>query len=88
MITKDNISSHEIIGMHAQVVESSNREIVGVTGKIIDETKFMFTVDTGKAIKRYPKGISVWKFSFANGEAEIDGAKLTKRSYERMGVRA
>ncbi|HJU12945.1 MAG TPA: ribonuclease P protein subunit [Candidatus Nitrosotalea sp.] len=88
MITRENISSHELIGTRAQIVQSTNQEIVGITGKIVDETKFMFALDTGKAIKRFPKGISVWKFSFVNGEAEIDGTKLTKRSYERMGVRA
>ncbi len=88
MMTRDNIASHEIIGLEAQIVESYNKQVVGISGKVVDETKFMFTLDTSKGIKKFPKDTSRWKFSFANGQAEIDGTKLTKRSYERIGVKA
>ena len=88
MITKDNIYSHELIGLSAQLVESGNKQIIGVSGKIVDETKFMFTLDTRNGLNKLPKAHSSWKFRFLNGEAKIDGTKLTKRSYERMGVKA
>ncbi len=86
MITRDNIASHEIIGLHAQIVESGNKQIVGVSGKVVDETKFMFTLDTQKGLKKFPKKSTNWKFVFNDVEAKIDGTKLTKRSYERIGV--
>lgn len=88
MITRDNIASHELIGLHAEIVESGNKQIVGVHGKVVDETKFMFTLDTQKGLKRFPKDSASWKFAFNNDEAVLVGAKLTKRSYERMGVKA
>ncbi len=88
MITRDNIASHELIGLQAQIVESNNKHIVGLTGKIMDETKFMFALNTQKGLKRFPKNSTHWKFVFNGGQAIMDGTKLTKRSYERMGVRA
>ncbi|MGB6463331.1 MAG: ribonuclease P protein subunit [Nitrosotalea sp.] len=88
MITKENIASHELIGLQAQIVESSNKQIIGLVGKIIDETKFMFTLNTLKGNKKFPKDTARWKFSFNNDETEIEGTKLTKRPYERMGMKA
>lgn len=88
MITKDNIASHELIGLQAQIVDASNKQIVGFAGKVVDETKFMFTLSTQNGLKRFPKDYVIWKFFFEQDQATIDGAKLAKRSYERMGVRA
>lgn len=87
MITAENISYHELIGTRALIVGSDNSEIIGVSGTVVDETKFMLALGTPNGIKRFPKGISRWRFSFNGGEAEIDGTKLTKRSYER-GMKA
>ena len=88
MMTRDNIASHELIGLHAEIIDSGNKQIIGIHGKVVDETKFMFTLDTQKSLKRLPKDSVIWKFAFNNDEAILDGAKLTKRSYERMGVKA
>lgn len=88
MITPENITSHELIGLQAQIVESTNKQIIGLAGKVVDETKSMFTLNTVKGQKKFPKETARWKFSFNNTDAEIEGTKLTKRSYERMGVKA
>jgi len=42
MITKENIISHELIGLKTEIIDSSNKEILGLNGTIIDETKSMF----------------------------------------------
>ncbi|MDE1726715.1 MAG: ribonuclease P protein subunit [Thaumarchaeota archaeon] len=88
MITKENIASHELIGLEAQIVESTNKQIIGLAGKVVDETKSMFTLRTQKGNKKFPKAESHWNFSFNNDQVKIDGARLTKRPYERMGVKA
>lgn len=88
MITSDNLVSHELIGLQAQVVESNNKQIVGLNGKIIDETKFMFALSTANGIKRLAKSSSRWKFEFNGKETELDGARLTRRPYERMGEKS
>lgn len=88
MISKENIASHELIGLHTQIVESSNTHVVGLSGKIIDETKFMFTLNTTNGIKRMAKNFNRWKFEFNGQEVELDGSRLVRRSYERIGVKA
>lgn len=88
MISKENITSHELIGLQTQIVESSNKQVIGLGGKIIDETKFMFTLSTKNGIKRMAKSSNKWKFEFNGLEAEVDGSRLTRRPYERIGAKA
>lgn len=88
MITQENISSHELIGLRARISNSSNLQVMGVEGKVVDETKFTFVLDTGNGLKRFPKAKTEWRFSFGQNSAEIDGTKLTRRSYERVGMKA
>lgn len=88
MITIDNIASHELIGLQTEIVKSTNKQILGLRGKIVDESKFMFTVLTKNGVKKLPKDSSHWKFEFDGQKAELDGSALTRRSYERVGIRA
>lgn len=85
MITPENIEYHELIGLQARVVYSSNRQIIGLDGKIVDETKHMFTLETRNGIKRIAKSSSHWKFQLNGQNNELDGAKLVRRSFERIG---
>ena len=55
MITADNISRHEFIGLNTQIINSSNQEVIGLNGTIINETKSMFTINTKKGVKNIPK---------------------------------
>lgn len=87
MITTNNVVNHELIGLQVTVVESSNHQIVGLLGEIVDETKYMFTIDTTKGLKMIPKENSNWKFLLDNKNSVIRGASLLRRSYERIGVR-
>ena len=86
-MTADNITSHELIGLQTQIVESNNKQIIALNGRIVDETKFMFTLSTEHGIKKIAKSFSRWKFEFNAQEAEVDGSILTRRPYERMGAK-
>ena len=46
MITADNITSHEFIGLNTEIVQSTNPQLIGLNGRIVDETKSMFTINT------------------------------------------
>ena len=85
MITLDTITRHEFIGLETQIVKSSNSEVVGLNGTIINETKSMFTINTQKGIKKIPKSTSEWKFSIQGKESIVNGSKITKRPFERIG---
>ena len=89
MITAENILSHEFIGMNTEIMQSTNPQIIGLNGRINNETKSMFTINTSKGIKSIPKAQSHWKFTLKNKETVIvDGAKIAKRPFDRIGAKA
>ena len=85
MITINNLTSHELIGLNTKIAQSTNSHLVGLSGKIIDETKNMFAIKTNLGVKNIPKDINTWRFLIDGQVAEINGKKLTKRSFERLG---
>jgi len=85
MITKENLLIHELIGLEATVVKSNNEQITGISGKVVDETKSMLFINTINGIKKIPKEIADWKFSFDKNESVVNGNLLTKRPQERLG---
>ena len=87
MITTDTISRHEFIGLQTQITNSSNQEVIGLNGTIINETKSMFTINTEKGLKNIPKSTNDWKFLVGNKEMIVKGSKITKRPFERIGVK-
>ena len=89
MITAENILSHEFIGMNAEIVKSNNLQVIGLNGRINDETKSMFTINTNRGVKSVPKAQSHWKFTLENKDTVIvDGAKIAKRPFDRIGAKA
>ncbi len=87
MITAENITRHELIGLETSIVKSSNSQMVGLHGKIIDETKSMFAIETATGVKTIPKQNSIWQFNLDGMSALVDGNTIAKRSFERMGVK-
>jgi len=88
MITAENIASHELIGLRTEIVESSNPQIIGLNGTIIDETKSMITINTINGTKMIAKSNNSWKFSVDNKEIVLNGSKIAKRPFDRIGAKA
>jgi len=88
MITQENLVMHELIGLEASITKSNNREIIGISGKVIDETKSMLFINTKSGIKKIPKEITEWEFSFHDNKLIVDGNLLAKRPQERLGGKA
>ena len=88
MMTIDNISRHELIGLDTQIINSTNREVIGLNGTIINETKSMFTINTQKGMKNIPKSTNDFKFTVQNKEIIVNGSKISKRPFERVGGKA
>ena len=85
MITVDNITSHEFIGLDTEITQSSNPQIIGLNGRIIDETKSMFRINTENGTKLIAKSKNSWKFSIKDQEVVVDGSKIAKRPFDRIG---
>lgn len=88
MITTENIMSHELIGLRTEIVESSNSQIIGLNGTIIDETKSMIIMDTTNGTKMIAKSNNSWKFSIDNKDVVLNGSKIAKRPFDRIGGKA
>jgi ribonuclease P protein subunit POP4 len=87
MITADNIRSHEFIGLDTEIVQSTNPQVIGLNGRIINETKSMFTINTENGVKSIAKSTNNWKFSIQNNDIIVDGSKIAKRPFDRIGGR-
>ena len=85
MITQENLLIHELIGLDATIMKSNNEQITGISGKIVDETKSMLFLNTINGIKKIPKEIAEWKFSFDKNESIVTGSLIIKRSQDRLG---
>ena len=87
MITIDNITSHEFIGLNTEIIQSSNPQIIGLNGRIVDETKSMFRINTENGTKSIAKSKNSWKFSIEGKDVIIDGSKIAKRPFDRIGAK-
>ena len=87
MITTDNITSHEFIGLHTEIIRSTNPQIIGLNGMIMDETKSMFRINTENGMKSIAKSSNHWKFSIENKDVIVDGSKISKRPFDRIGAK-
>ena len=87
MITAENISSHEFIGLQTEIIESSNDELKGLKGKIVDETKSMFVIETTKGMKKIPKAHNKWKFNIQDQDVILFGESLCKRPSDRVRMK-
>lgn len=87
-ITKQNVSKHELIGLEARVVNSSDKNLIGAYGTIIDETKDMLVIDQVGKPRIVQKKSSVFKLTLPSGEdIDVDGAKLVARPEDRIKKR-
>ena len=87
MITTDNIVSHEFIGLYTEIAQSTNPQVVGLNGRIINETKSMFTINTENGVKSIAKSTNSWKFTIGGKGIVLEGSKIAKRPFDRIGGR-
>jgi ribonuclease P protein subunit POP4 len=84
-LTKRNILRHELIGLEARVVGSSDTTLVGTSGKIVDETRNMLVIEDGKKSRKISKSNSTFLITIPDGEkVSIEGKKLVGRPEERV----
>ncbi len=84
MRTPENIVRHELIGVHLEVVESSNKDAIGLRGKIVDETQKTFVVKTQKGLKKIQKNTSKFKLKFDGYTVVVDGKAIYGRPEDRI----
>jgi ribonuclease P protein subunit POP4 len=84
-IDRQNVVNHELIGLHATVVESTNRDSVGVSGRVIDESRNLFTLESGGREKKAAKHGNTFEFWLSERDkVRIDGDLVVGRPEDRV----
>jgi len=84
-ITKRNVLRHELIGLEARVMNSSDPKLLGTYGTIVDETRDMLVIEQAGRTKIVPKASSKFMFTCpSNEKVEVNGAKLVGQPEERV----
>lgn len=84
-VTKKNVVRHELIGLEAQVVGSSDPAMLGAYGKILDETRDMLVIEHMSVAKIVPKSSSTFEIKLPDGQkVVVEGVKLVGRPVERV----
>lgn len=83
-ITPENLPRHELIGLHAEVIDSEDEQQVGIEGEVMDETESMLRIGD----KQVEKKNCVFRFTLPDGEkVRVDGKLIAKRPEERVGMK-
>lgn len=83
-ITEKNLPKHELIGLQAEIIESTDPNQEGIKGEILDETKNTLRID-GKQVE---KENCTFLIEIPSGEkVELEGQHITKRPAERVKMK-
>jgi ribonuclease P protein subunit POP4 len=86
MITPENLVRHELIGLKAKVIGSTNKSALGLEGKVVDETRNTLVIEIDKKTKKLVKDQCVFSFNIpeTNEWIKIDGKILLSRPEDRV----
>lgn len=80
-ITPENLPRHELLGLRAEVIDSSDESQIGISGEVTGETKSMLAID-GKNVE---KKTCTFLFTLPDGtQVELDGRLIDERPEERI----
>lgn len=85
MTTGENILAHEIIGLDAKIVESSDPTIKGLEGTIVFETKNTISIRSGSRTRQIAKlAAKTIEIHAQTGACFISGPTLIARPEDRI----
>ena len=84
-VTAENVLAHEIIGLAASIVESSDPSLQGVSGKIVFETKNTLSIRVDSRVKQVAKNaIKKIQIQTHSGVCFISGSSMIGRPEDRI----
>ncbi len=85
MTSPENVLVHEIIGLGARIVESTDPTLEGVTGTVIFETKNMISIRTDSSVKQVAKNAAKKiELTTHSGVCFISGPSMIGRPEDRI----
>ncbi|RJS88886.1 ribonuclease P protein subunit [Candidatus Bathyarchaeota archaeon] len=80
-----NLLRHELIGLEAEVVGSTNPCSRGIRGRVVDETRNTLVIEDGGRDKVVVKETSTFRFTLPSGVVvEVEGKYLVGRPEDRV----
>lgn len=84
MTSPENVLVHEIIGLGAKIVESTDPTLNGVSGSIVFETRNTISIRTDSAVKKIAKKAATKiEIKTHSGVCFISGSSLIGRPEDR-----
>jgi ribonuclease P protein subunit POP4 len=83
LITAKNIRMHELIGLDAEVLGSTDRSRIGMRGRVVDETKNALVIECAGKEALVPKKGAKFRFQFPGGHADVSGDEIGFRPEDR-----
>jgi ribonuclease P protein subunit POP4 len=88
MISAKELVRHELIGLKAEVSNSTNKFHIGIKGLVVDETKNLIVIETEKGTKKVQKKGTEFIFTIPDGKkVKVNGTIIVKRPEERIKLK-
>jgi ribonuclease P protein subunit POP4 len=85
MTRPENMLVHEIIGLEAKIIESTDPTLEDISGSIVSETKNMISIRTGSSVKQVAKQVAKKiEIKTHAGDCFISGSSLIGRPEDRI----
>ena len=84
LITSENITRHELIGLDARISGGNNKSQKKIKGLIVAETRNTLTLSNGKKEKTVAKGDVSFSFNLGGTLVEVEGKTLIGRPEDRV----
>jgi ribonuclease P protein subunit POP4 len=84
MITSQNITAHEWIGLKVKITKSTDPTVHGLEGIIRDETMNTFTIETNCKLLQVQKQKTIFRAELPTEKVEVDGSLLRFRPEDRV----
>ncbi len=84
MITSQNITAHEWIGLKVKIAKSTDLTLQGLEGVVRDETMNTFTIETNGKLRQVQKQKTIFSAELSAENVEVDGSLLRFRSEDRV----
>jgi ribonuclease P protein subunit POP4 len=81
----ESLLYHELVGLEAEVIRSTNRSLLGVSGTVVFETmKTLGLMTKGGKVVTVPKDVALFRFKLEDGSSKtLEGKLLKCRPEER-----
>jgi len=85
MTSPENVFAHEIIGLGAKIIESTDPTLQSISGTIVFETKNTISIRTDSSVKQIAKKVAKKiEIKTDSGVCFISGSSMIGRAEDRI----